>query len=269
MPRYALPSIVGVLISGVLLAFGCATADDAALVPEPPSAAPDTGAVAVVELFTSEGCSSCPPADRLLRTIVEETRTEGRPVYALSFHVDYWNQLGWTDPYSDAAYSRRQRQYSHAIGVDTYTPQIVVNGREAMVGSRSQTVRTAIQSALSDPAQVTVTIAVDSTTAPLRIGYRLDGRVPTDADLRLAVVERGLSQDVKRGENAGRTLRHANVVRSFTTVSAENSGTAELPLPDAVDRTEASVMAYVQTPSGPILGADRIDLKDIPSMAAR
>ena len=263
MPRYALPSIVGVLISGVLLAFGCATADDAALVTEPPSAAPDTGAVAVVELFTSEGCSSCPPADRLLQTLVEESRTQDRPVYALSFHVDYWNQLGWTDPYSDAAYSQRQRQYSHAIGVDTYTPQIVVNGREAMVGSRSRTVRRSIQDALSDPASVRVTIAADSVTAPLRLGYRLDGQVPTDADLRLAVVERGLSQDVERGENAGRTLRHANVVRSFTTVSAENSGTTVLPLPDAVDRTEASVMAYVQTPSGPILGADRVDLTTV------
>ena len=263
MSRSAFSLIVCLLTGGVVLALGCTTADEAAIIPSSASASPDTGAVAVVELFTSEGCSSCPPADRLLRTIVEEARTENRPVYALSFHVDYWNQLGWTDPYSDAAYSRRQRQYSHAIGVDTYTPQIVVNGREAMVGSRSQTVRRSIQTALEEPAQVTVTMAVDSTTAPLRVGYRLDGPVPAEADLRLAVVERGLSQDVKRGENAGRTLRHANVVRSFTTVSAENHGTADLPLPDAVDRTDASVMAYVQTPSGPILGADRIDLKDI------
>ena len=264
--RRSLPSLLlAALVGSVVLTIGCATAEEADIVPSTSAPSPDTGAVAVVELFTSEGCSSCPPADRLLRTIVEESRTQNRPVYALSFHVDYWNRLGWTDPYSDAAYSQRQRQYSHAIGVDTYTPQIVVNGREAMVGSRSRTVRRSIQEALSDPAQVNVAIAVDSTTAPLRIGYRLGGRVPTDADLRLAVVERGLSQDVKRGENAGRTLRHANVVRSFATVSAADSGTAELALPDAVDRKEASVMAYVQTPSGPILGADRIDLKDVSS----
>ncbi|PSQ96673.1 MAG: DUF1223 domain-containing protein [Bacteroidetes bacterium SW_9_63_38] len=269
MARYALSLIVGVLISGVLLAVGCATADDVAIIPSSTSPPPDTGAVAVVELFTSEGCSSCPPADRLLRTIVDESRTQDQPVYALSFHVDYWNRLGWTDPYSDDRYSQRQRQYSHALGVDTYTPQVVVNGRDAMVGSRSQEVRTAITSALEDPARVQVAIAVDSTTAPLRIGYRLDRPVPDDADLRLAVVERGLSQDVKRGENAGRTLRHANVVRSFTTVTATRSGTAEVPLPDTVDRTEASVMAYVQNPSGPILGADRVDLKDVPSMATR
>lgn len=265
MHRSALSLVVVLLISSILT-LGCATGEDAAIIPPAP---PDTGAVAVVELFTSEGCSSCPPADRLLRTLVKESRMQNRPVYALSFHVDYWNQLGWTDPYSDAAYSRRQRQYSHALGVDTYTPQIVVNGREAMVGSRSRTVRRSIQSALEDPAQVHVAIAIDSTTAPLRVGYRLDGPVSADADLRLAVVERGLSQDVKRGENAGRTLRHANVVRSFTTVSAKHSGTAELPLPDAVDPTNASVMAYVQTPSGPILGADRVDLKNVPSMAAR
>jgi len=262
MLRFDFSLLAGALLGGVLL-LGCTTANDTAALPST-GAPPDTAGVAVVELFTSEGCSSCPPADRLLRTLVEEARSQGRPVYALSFHVDYWNQLGWTDPYSDAAYSRRQRQYSHALGVDTYTPQIVVNGREAMVGSRSRTVRRAIQAALADPASVGVTISVDAATVPLRVDYRLDGPVPTDADLRLAVVERGLSQSVKRGENAGRTLRHANVVRTFTTVAATEDGSAPLPLPEAVDRADASVMAYVQTPSGPILGADRMDLKDGP-----
>jgi len=259
MLRFNFSLLGGALLGGVLL-LGCRTAG-APTARAAAAAPPDTAAVAVVELFTSEGCSSCPPADRLLRTLVEEARSQGRPVYALSFHVDYWNQLGWTDPYSDAAYSRRQRQYSHALGVDTYTPQIVVNGREAMVGSRSQTVRRAIQAALAEPAPVGVTLAVDTATAPLRVDYRLDGPVPDDADLRLAVVERGLSQSVERGENAGRTLRHANVVRTFATVDAAD-GTTTLALPDAVDRADASVMAYVQIPSGPILGAARVDLKD-------
>lgn len=254
--------IVPALLAGALaLLLGAAAGPSVVPAPTAP-APPESSAVAVVELFTSEGCSSCPPADRLVRRLVDSARAQDRPIYALSFHVDYWNRLGWTDPYSEAAYSRRQRQYSEALGVDTYTPQIVVNGREAMVGSRARTVRRALRSALSAPAPVAVQVALDTTAAPLAVGYRLKGDVPADADLRLAVVERGLSQRVTRGENAGRTLRHANVVRSFVSVAAAPDGTARLPLPDAVDRSQASVMAFVQDPAGPILGADRVDLED-------
>jgi hypothetical protein len=229
---------------------------------------PDSAGVAVVELFTSEGCSSCPPADRLLRSLVAPARADGRPVYALSFHVDYWDQLGWRDPYSDAAFSKRQRRYARALSVDTYTPQIVVNGRRAMVGSRAGRVRGAIESALTEPARVGVDLQIE-TTDELAVTYRLVGSLPADATLRLAVVERGLSQNVTRGENAGRTLRHANVVRSFETVSARRQGTTQLSLPDAVDRSQAYVIGYVQAPSLAVLGAARVDLPATPSSAAR
>lgn len=248
------------LAGGLALILGCASSSDANLIPSASQTSPDSGAVAVVELFTSEGCSSCPPADRLVRKIVDSARSNDRPVYALSFHVDYWNRLGWTDPYSDAAYSERQRQYSDVLDVDTYTPQIIVNGREVMVGSRSQEVRAAISSALDTPAETDVALAVDSVAHPLRVGYRVEGDVPPEAHLQLAVVERGLSQKVTRGENAGRTLHHANVVRSFTTETAIRNGTVELSCPDGIDFSEASVIGYVQRRSGPILGAERMDL---------
>ena len=91
---------------------------------------------AVVELFTSEGCSSCPPADALLAEQVRDAREHGRPVYCLAFQVDYWNRLGWADPYSDAGFSRRQNDYAQAFQSDrVYTPQVVVNGTEEFVGS--------------------------------------------------------------------------------------------------------------------------------------
>lgn len=229
---------------------------------------PPDSAVAVVELFTSEGCSSCPPADRLLQSLVERARTKGRPVYALSFHVDYWNQLGWEDPYSDATYSQRQRRYSQTLNVDTYTPQIVVNGQQAMVGSRAGQVREAIESALAEPAHVSIDLQV-AETDELSVSYQLSEAPSENLTLRLAVVERGLSQDVTRGENAGRTLRHANVVRSFETLSARQQGSVQFSVPDAVDRSKASVLAYVQAPSMAVLGATRVDLKEERPTSAR
>lgn len=253
-------SVLGLLVLGTVVGTPLSTQPDpagsAAVAPA------DSGAVALVELFTSEGCSSCPPADRLLRSLVETARTQDRPVYALSFHVDYWNRLGWEDPYSQSAFSERQGRYSRALGVDTYTPQIVVNGQRALVGSRAGQVQGAIESALAEPASVDVNLRVETGTDSLAVPYRLADAPPEDATLRLAVVERGLSQEVTRGENAGRTLRHANVVRSFTSVPARADGTALLSIPDAVDRSRASVIGYVQDASWAVLGAARADLKD-------
>lgn len=260
MSRFLFELTGALLIGGIGLFAGCAASSDAESIPSSVQAPSDSGGVALVELFTSEGCSSCPPADRLVRRLVDSSRAQDRPVYALSFHVDYWNRLGWTDPYSDAAYSRRQRQYSDALNIDTYTPQIIVNGRHGMVGSRSQEVHSAISSALDTPTEAQVALAVDSIANPLTVGYRVEGEIPPEAHLQLAVVERGLSQTVTSGENAGRTLHHANVVRAFTTESAEWNGTTALSLPDTIDYSDASVIGYVQRQSGPILGASRLDL---------
>jgi hypothetical protein len=91
---------------------------------------------AVVELFTSEGCSSCPPADRLLARIADEAAHSGQPVYALAFHVGYWDRLEWSDRFADPAFSRRQERYAAALGMPAvYTPEMIVNGRASFVGS--------------------------------------------------------------------------------------------------------------------------------------
>src|SRR4051812_46079004 len=108
--------------------------------------------VAVVELFTSEGCSSCPPADRLLADLASEAARVGQPVFTLSFHVDYWNGLGWADPFSRPAYSERQRSYADALGGGTYTPEMTVNGKAAFVGSDAARARSEVRKALSRPA---------------------------------------------------------------------------------------------------------------------
>lgn len=201
--------------------------------------------VAVVELFTSEGCSSCPPADALLLDLAER----GDPrLLPLAFHVDYWNRLGWRDPFSDAAYSQRQRAYARAFGSDrVYTPQMVVNGRREFVGSRRLEAERAIQQALEASASATVEVAARVAGRTVTVDYAVTG-APDDAVLHLALVQRRAEQAVPRGENAGRTLRHANVVRAFETVSA-GMGTQPLTLPRGLRSAEASIVGFAQDPA--------------------
>jgi len=240
------PPLVGVVPEPVE-----ATASPAALHTPATEAAP----IAVIELFTSEGCSSCPPADRLLLDLA--ARDDAR-LFPLAFHVDYWNRLGWTDPFSDAAYSERQRSYARALGSDrVYTPQMIVNGDEEFIGSRRVTAERAIQHALDAPARATIDLHATVESDSVRINYSVVD-APSGAMLHLALVQQEAEQSVPRGENAGRTLRHANVVRAFETLPA-GSGSKTLALPDDLDAENASVVAYVQT-SGmqQIVGATRV-----------
>ena len=196
---------------------------------------------AVVELFTSEGCSSCPPADRLLADL---SKNEG--VYALEFHVDYWNSLGWRDPYSAAAFSDRQRAYAGAGQV--YTPQMIVNGTDEFVGSDRERADAAIAAGLAERPRVALTAQITGD----RLTYRAQG-APTGSRLCVAIVDAHRSTKVPRGENAGKTLEHARVVRAFA--SAALAGEAgSMKLPGEVP-AGGSVVAFVQEESGAILGA--------------
>src|SRR5262249_22204116 len=124
-----------------------------------PAWASASSGVAVVELFTSEGCSSCPPADDLLIEIARDARQAKRAVYPLAFHVDYWDDLGWKDPYGSGVYSKRQGDYVAAFGGEgPYTPEMVVNGRVGFVGSRREQARREIARALEQPATADVRI---------------------------------------------------------------------------------------------------------------
>ena len=178
---------------------------------------------AVVELFTSEGCSSCPPADALLAEILKDAGKDGRRVFGLAFHVDYWNRLGWTDPYSAPAFSRRQQSYAQAFKNDqVYTPQMIVNGTEEFVGSDRQRSCAAIDAALKRGGRAQVKLQQEKPNAPgsLALTYAVAGAA-RGAVLNVAVVERNVISAVARGENGGRTLRHENVVRAFQTVRLE------------------------------------------------
>jgi hypothetical protein len=221
---------------------------------------------AVVELFTSEGCSSCPPADNLLGEIVQDAEKRQQRVFGLSFHVDYWNSLGWRDPYSDAAFSRRQREYAQALNSDqVYTPQIVVNGSTEFVGSDRIRARKQIDAALKQPARAAVKLSQEGKKEPSSVVFAYEvERAARGSVLNVAVVERGLVSNVKRGENGGRTLRHENVVRALETrhLGGAAKGTVQLKLPADLVRKNSLAIGYVQdTASWAILGATAVELQ--------
>lgn len=225
-----------------------------------------TPATVLLELFTSEGCSSCPPADRLLETLDRTHSIAGTDVIVLSEHVDYWDRLGWRDPFSSPQFSARQYDYSRKFGLDgVYTPQLVVDGRIQLVGSdrsgataaidrarHEQKIGVAISNVARTGTQVTAHIGL--TAKQSQINART-------AALYVALADNRDESQVARGENAGRALAHVAVVRSLTQI-----GTIGLDSPFARDVTVSSgpgvgtnglrMVAFLQDPvSGQILGA--------------
>jgi hypothetical protein len=175
----------------------------------------------VVELFTSEGCSSCPPADALLAALAALQPIENVEVIALEEHVDYWNQLGWVDPFSSRDWTDRQYAYSGVLGNgNPYTPQMVVDGRTEFVGNQSLKARRAIsESARMEKTPVTLSQEAPGKTGAESLSVKI-GKLPAGehhdtAEVWLAITETGLHSAVKRGENAGQELHHAAIVRSI------------------------------------------------------
>ena len=255
----------GALLAAVVLRLTVASSFGQARETDAPKVGDDAGAgVAVVELFTSEGCSSCPPADALLAELVQDAREHGRPIYCLAFQVDYWNRLGWTDPYSDPAFSRRQNDYAQAFKSDqVYTPQMIVNGTDAFVGSDRTRSRKSIDAALKRPTKTLLKLSEAKADAGAVVLAYEASSAPKGAVVNVAVVERGLVSKVSRGENADRTLRHENVVRVFRTIRLDDAakGSVELKLPADQVRKNSSAIAYVQEGgAGAVLGASTVDL---------
>lgn len=213
--------------------------------------------VVVLELFTSQGCSSCPPADRVLADLTRQAAQSGAAVYGLSFHVDYWNHIGWQDPFSSKLFTDRQRQYDRTLRTQTYTPQLVVNGRQDIVGGQRGRIEQTIQTIQQQPASAFV--GVDGSLVrganTVTVSYELSVKGPYRVNV--ALVQNEARTDVKRGENGGRTLVNANVVRAFQTVEQPTtSGRVVLPVPAGLAADQTSVLVYVQrTDTGQVVGA--------------
>jgi hypothetical protein len=200
----------------------------------------------VVELFTSQGCSSCPPADAVLTDLAQQRAD----VLPLSFHVTYWNDLGWQDPFSLNEATDRQRYYARQLGDQLYTPQMVVDGVRGFVGSRRAEALAEIASAKSAPVHVPLHLTRDGQGFAITVaGGNGQGQ------LWLVGYDRAHETHIGRGENGGRTLHESNIVRSFTPVG-NWAGTA---LNLRHDRTAGEAFAVLlQAPDGQILGAARL-----------
>jgi hypothetical protein len=201
----------------------------------------------VVELFTSQGCSSCPPANAYLN----ELSRDRRDILALAFHVTYWDRLGWKDPFSLPAATQRQDQYGHRFGDGSYTPEMVVDGAAGMVGSDRGDVGSAIENAKRHSR----TAAAVSVT---RNGEQVSIQVGTgsgNAKVLLIGFDHEHTTAIGRGENSGRTLTEANVVRSIRSVSQWSGSQLRLsePFPEGQD-----VAVVLEAPDGRIVGASRL-----------
>jgi hypothetical protein len=220
----ALSLLAGLSVLGVAIAHRKTTQTRVGETQKRSSHVKTSGTPILVELFTSEGCSSCPPADNLLARLSKEQPIPGVEIIGLSEHVDYWNRLGWSDPFSAGTYSARQSNYASAFRLDSvYTPQMVVDGQQEFLGSDAQRARSAIQKAAGRPkATITITKVVpkaDDAAKPgalalrVRVKYLPKGEGEEVADVMLAITEDELLSHVQRGENAGRHLMHTAVVR--------------------------------------------------------
>jgi hypothetical protein len=229
----------------------------------------------IVELFTSEGCSSCPPADQFLSKLEAQQPVPGVQIIAIEEHVDYWNQLGWHDPFSSADWTERQRKYADVLGNgNVYTPQMIVNGAAEFVGSRERNGQNAIEQAAKSVAiPLTVTAAALAGKPAAEITVRFGGAgadAVRDSEVWLAITETGLESAVTRGENAGKDLRHAAVLRKLQKLGSaaakggSESGivlTGKVSLDSSWKRENLHAVAFIQERRRMhILGARQVSL---------
>src|SRR5271166_3223640 len=218
----------------------------------------------VVELFTSEGCSSCPPADALLVKLSHENPPGPAKLILLGEHVDYWNYIGWTDRFSSATFSERQSNYANRFHLGSvYTPQMVIDGHLQTVGNGAAEVYRDISKAGAEPKPAKVALRWEPQQ---KLNIAVQTPASGRAKVLLAITEDGLSTSVGGGENGGRTLQHAAVVRQLRELGTANNGQFETSVDASLhsDWNPAKLKAVVlvqETGNGKILGAASLDYK--------
>lgn len=212
----------------------------------------DRQPVVLVELYTSQGCSSCPPADALLKRWQDRKDTR---VILLAYHVAYWNYLGWSDPYSQEQFSERQRKQAQALGSRVYTPQMVIDGKTELVGSRVGRAETVLARALTEKDTASIHIQMQSEKDKISLTYRTWG-LPAKGQIHLALVQDHNDTNVRSGENRGRKLHNTAVVRAYIHQGKRASGDVEFTVPDDTDPNQLRVVAWItDKPYGAVLGA--------------
>jgi hypothetical protein len=206
----------------------------------------------LVELFTSEGCSSCPPADALLQKMDGKLSSTGQIVVALSEHVTYWNQQGWADPFSQQIFTDRQSSYGDRFRLDdVYTPQMVVNGDQQVSGGNGPAIQKALAAQAAAP---TVSVKIVSAAMEgkiLKVTLAVSGELPRQgADIVAVVAENHVTSNVSRGENGGKTLTHVSVARTLTKVATLRNAatmTVKVPLGSGPAAAPRHLVVFAQT----------------------
>lgn len=209
---------------------------------------------AVIELFTSEGCSSCPSADRAVARLLMKNTDN---VYILSYHVDYWNRLGWKDIFSKPQFSARQQQYaSHFSSESVYTPQVIVNGAIEFVGSDEGKLNAAVSDNLKKDETSDLSISAKKNANTVTVFYDITEQ--NTVQLNIAFIQPGATTNVKGGENSGRTLQHVNIVRGLNTIDTKGKGSLTIEIPKELTNMSFELAAFTQDKNTfKILGADK------------
>jgi hypothetical protein len=213
----------------------------------------------LIELFTSEGCSSCPPADAALVRLLRDQPIAGVRIIALSEHVDYWDDLGWRDPFSSRSFTRRQEAYARRLPSGAvYTPQLVIGGALHLVGSEEDAARAAIKAAAVEPRGEVWAHVVPGAETRLEVSARWPAGI--QAEVLVALVQDHATRRIERGENAGRTLEHAAIARDISSGgmgAGTFSGRVELPGAQHADR---AIVFVQEGDGGRILGVASVEL---------
>lgn len=218
---------------------------------------------AVIELFTSEGCSSCPPADALLQKIHLKKTAEGQLILGISEHVTYWNSLGWSDPFSAQVFTERQAAYAARLSPEgPYTPQMVVNGRDQFVGSDVAALERALRANSNRPYLDLQITSLTEKQSDLSLQFSLRGQIKGSLDIIAVITDDADRSNVLRGENSGRSLQHISVARMLTrigTVHDATEQTAHLQIPASFNLQNGSghhlILLAQEQHQGAILGA--------------
>jgi hypothetical protein len=264
MSTYAIRFLALIVTVGAFAVAGClsqAASSESPAPSESDAAKPMVAAgdnVVVLELFTSQGCSSCPAADQLLTKLSQDPNLSGR-VVPLAFHVDYWNYIGWSDPFSSPAWTQRQNVYEKALRNDQlYTPQLVIQGTSHVTGSDEGGALREIANAMNAERTAKIFISgvnVEEDTLRSSASVEMVASIRSDLKLYAALFENALVTPIKRGENNGRTLRNDFVVRGFSEigeVTPKSGSTREAPVSFDLDpkwnRENLGVAIVLQDP---------------------
>ena len=208
----------------------------------------DNQSFILLELFTSQGCSSCPSADKLVEKTLIDAQKTGKKVFALSYHVDYWDRLGWKDPFSQAQFTQRQYDYAKWMNsANVYTPQIVVNGQDEFVGSDSKKMAQTLNKLSDSDSKINLKFEnIEWKTEVVNLDINLS-ELPKNSQLNVALVNKNTETSIPRGENEGRKLTGVNVVRVLQKVlSTSLKNEVNLLIPKNLEKANTQIIAFLQ-----------------------